>query len=279
MANDTATAPTNGDVVNGWTFRNGRWWNPSMSMSQPADSFDPSTTPAPGSGGGATLPPPVVTPPTPGAEWSVYNPAPGTDPTWDAFLATFTAQTARRNAEADQARGRISFAYDDALASLTAAEPTRRKTLESSLLARGVGRSGEAQRRRTDLEGDLYRQRADADRARLEGLATIDSGLETALTDLAAQREQEIAASRLRLLKDGEQVPGVDTPDSGSQDPYTPPKKKSSGGGRKSGGSPPPPPNRPPSGGPPPVPPGTRPPSRPSGSKKPPSKGGGVFYS
>lgn len=212
----------------------------------------------------------------PGATWSAYNPAPGTDPEWDAYMATFTAQATQRNAEAAAARARLATEYESGIAMLDARAPGQRRDLEAGLLSRGIGRSGEAMRRAASLEADLYQQRADADRARLEGYNAIETGLTGSLTDLAAAREGQIAASRLRLLNQGRTVPGSETPGAGSSAGYKPPKKKktSTGGGGTATQPPPssPPPN-------PYTPPGPGAPPPTYGKPKKPSTGGGVYYS
>lgn len=162
----------------------------------------------------------------PGATWSAYNPAPGTDPEWDAYMATFTAQVAQRNAEARAARQRLATEYEAGIASIDARTPGQRRELEAGLLAKGIGRSGEAMRRAASLEAAVYQQKADADRARLEGYNAIETGLTGSLTDLAADREAQIAASRLRLLDDNREVPETTTPGAGTSSGYKPPKKK-----------------------------------------------------
>lgn len=168
-------------------------------------------------------------PPLPGGTWSAYNPAPGTDPVWDAYVAEFTARVANRNAAAELRRRRTQADADATIAAIDFAAPDQRKSLEGSLLARGVGRSGEALRRRADLESDLLGARSAADKSRVDTLEAIDMDLATELTDLAADRERQIAESRLRLLADKETVPDVSTPGSTRPAPTS--------GGGKSGGS------------------------------------------
>lgn len=234
----------------------------------------PNPTPQP-----PATPPPATPPQVPiGGAWTVYNPTPGSDPDWDAYMATFTAQVAQRNAEAAMARNRLQTEYDAGVAQLDYQAPGARKDLEASMLSRGVGRSGEAVRRAGELESDIYSQRAAADRARLEGYQTIDQGLTGNLTDLAAQREAAIADSRLRLLTDGKKVGAAETPGVGTSDPYRPSTKKkvARGGG---------------SAAPPPAPPAGQPSTRPTppdpnapptyGKPKPrnTSGGGGNYYS
>jgi hypothetical protein len=167
----------------------------------------------------------------PGGSWSVYNPPPGTDPVWDAYLAEFTARVANRNAAAELRKRRVQADADAVLASIDFNAPDQRRDLEGSLLARGVGRSGEALRRRADLEADLLAARASADKQRVDALEGIDFDLVAEMVELAAERERQIAESRLRLLNDpDEKAPDVQTPGS-TRPPSTP------GGGSKSSGT------------------------------------------
>lgn len=166
------------------------------------------TTPAP-----APTPPPVVPPapaPTdPNGTFTAYNPKPGTDPEWDAFMANYINQIAQANADATRSRSRLQNEYDTGIAGLQLAQPGKRKGLEDSLLGRGVGRSGYALTQRAGVESDYLDARNAADRARLEGLAGVDSTLSRGLFDLSADRENQIAQSRLRL---GSKAPTPDTP-------------------------------------------------------------------
>lgn len=173
----------------------------------------------------------------PGATWTAYNPAPGTDPVYDAYMATFAAQVATRNAETEMGRSRLQSEYDAGLAKLGDMQVGDRRNLESSLLARGVGRSGEAMRRAGELETDYATRRTDASRALAEGYASLDQGLAGYLAELAAQREGAIAESRMRLLGQDKAVPGSDTPGAGTSPGYKPVKPKATKGTAYSSGS------------------------------------------
>lgn len=167
---------------------------------------------------------------TPTPTWTAYSPAPGTDAVWDALLASFVAREARAKADVERQRSTLDTEYQAGIASLDYAAPGQRQDLEASLLSRGVGRSGEALRRRADLEAQMLGQRTDAERAYASGQDALESSYQNAITDLALEREKAIADSRLRLLADGKEVPGVTVPGAGGgagtvSDPY---KKKSS---------------------------------------------------
>ena len=80
---------------------------------------------------GWNQPPPSTTPPAPPApngQWSVYNPSPGLDPEWDAFIAAYNYRIANMNAQAEQARRKLQGDYDYALAELDAGASSGRRT-------------------------------------------------------------------------------------------------------------------------------------------------------
>jgi hypothetical protein len=158
---------------------------------------------------------------------------------YDAYMATFAAQVSGRNAETEMNRTRLQSEYDAGLVKLGDSQVGDRRNLETSLLARGVGRSGEAIRRHGDLETDYATRRTDAARALADGYASLDQGLAGYLAELAAQREGAIAESRLRLLGQGKAVPGSDTPGAGASPGYKPvkPKKAKSTGSKVPAGA------------------------------------------
>lgn len=160
--------------------------------------------------------------PTVPGGYTTYNPKPGEDPEWDAYVATYTNKLRKAQADADFAKSRLKSEYDLALGNLDAAAPQQRDNLESSLLSRGVGRSGEALRRHSDLESGFVQQKDTATRALLEGQATTDQQMQGAEADLAAEREGQIGLSRDRLAKRG--LTGADTKP--TTPGYTPPPKK-----------------------------------------------------
>lgn len=174
----------------------------------------------------------------PGATWSAYDPPAGTDPTWDAFVAAYTAKAATANADAERQRTALDTEYNAGVASLDFQAPGQRRDLEASLLQRGVGRSSQAIRRRGELEGEFLSRRNAADTARQEGKDSIDSALLRELTGYAAEREAQIAASRLRLLEKDKAVPSVDVPGGatlpGTGGSTTSPGGSSGGGGQRS---------------------------------------------
>lgn len=147
--------------------------------------------------------------------WTAYSPQPGTDPVWDALLASFIAREARAKADVERQRSTLDTEYQAGVASLDAAAPGQRQDLESTLLSRGVGRSGEALRRRADLEAQMLGQRTDAERAYASGQDALESSYQTAISDLALEREKAIADSRLRLLGQDKKVDDVTVPGAG----------------------------------------------------------------
>lgn len=161
-----------------------------------------------------------------GGQWTVYNPAPGTDPVWDAYLATYTAKAKMADIDAQRQRDLLAQSHTAARATLDEQTPGRRRDLEGSLLAAGVGRSSRAMRNRSDLESDIVRSYQSADDSYRAGSESIDSTYARLIAEMAAEREGAIAESRLRLLGDGKSVPGSDTPGGTTSPGYTKPKAK-----------------------------------------------------
>lgn len=168
----------------------------------------------------------TTTPPPPTGDLSgsftAYNPPPGTDPEWDAYVAGYTAKVANANADAARGRAMLQNTYDAGLATLQQQLPLQEQSVEAGLLARGIGRSGEAARRRATVQQNYLSQLNEADRNRVEGMSNLDATLASNITNLAADREAQIAQSRLRIAAAHGQVPGVTTP--GYTPPVLPPK-------------------------------------------------------
>lgn len=160
---------------------------------------------------------PTYTPPEGG--YTAYRPKQGLDPIFDAWKAIYAARLANAAGDATFETTQLQDEYTRGIAELDNEIPGARRNLEASLLTRGIGRGGEALRRRAEQEAGFTSRRTGAERARLEGIAALEQRLARQYDDYAAQNEVEIGQSRERLRQRGVEVPDAETPG------YTPPPK------------------------------------------------------
>lgn len=129
-----------------------------------------------------------------------YPYAVGKDPTYDAWKAK--ADNQRQNAwyDAAAAQDKATNAYNDALKMLDQQGTNGRRNLDTSLLSRGIFSSGEAMRRRAELEANLLdaRSKIDAKKAQQFGQISTDLQREIDSLDLEQEAQTQAALARLR---------------------------------------------------------------------------------
>lgn len=124
-----------------------------------------------------------------------YPYAAGKNPAYDAWKAQ--ADFKRSNAWADAALGQQQAQenYDAALARLEQQGQAGAKSIDNSMLARGVFRSGETNRRQAELQGEILRGRAAADTTKANTFGRISNDLQRALTALDLEQEQRVQSA------------------------------------------------------------------------------------
>jgi hypothetical protein len=126
---------------------------------------------------------------------------PGKDPMFDAWLASYDYGRKSANDDATLRRSRAQQEYGTTLGSIADQQERSGRNLQTGLLSRGVFRSGEANRRRADLEATGLKARSAADTAYTNTQGQITDDYTRSLATLDLQREQQIAASRGRVAE------------------------------------------------------------------------------
>lgn len=123
----------------------------------------------------------------------------GKDTTYDAWKAKADYQ--RQNAwyDAAAAQQKATAAYDDALRVLDQRGTTGRRNLDTSLLSRGIFASGEAMRRRAELEASILDAQSRAADSKAQRFGQISTDLQRAITSLDLDQEAQIQAALARL--------------------------------------------------------------------------------
>lgn len=120
----------------------------------------------------------------------------GANPQFDAFKAKYDYNVTNLNADADQRRKKADEDYQAALSSLNTQGVYGRRNLDTNLISRGVFHSGEANRKRAELEGTLLQGRSSADLSRANALGSVSADLQRAMNGLSIDWEQAIAGLR-----------------------------------------------------------------------------------
>jgi hypothetical protein len=129
---------------------------------------------------------------------SPYQPAPGSDPLWDAYLAQYGQGTEAATRTAGQRKTSALSARDQALRDIEANAQSGRDQIMAAMLARGMYGSGETTERMSDYEAQLARQRSGAESGYSEQVGGIDAWLANELGRLMAERESQAATSQQR---------------------------------------------------------------------------------
>jgi hypothetical protein len=121
-----------------------------------------------------------------------YPYAAGKNPAYDAWNAQ--AQFKRNQAWADAALGQQQATenYNAALDRLSQQGAAGARSIDNSMLSRGVFRSGETNRRQAELQGEVLRGRAAADTTKANTFGRISNDLQRALTMLDLEQEQRV---------------------------------------------------------------------------------------
>ena len=127
-----------------------------------------------------------------------YPYAAGKDAEFDAFRAKNDYSRYNAQADADMRRRKAQEDYTAALASLDQQGTYGRRNLDTSLLSRGIFKSGESNRRRGELESTLLQGRAAADTSNANTLGQVSSDLQRAMTGLDLDWEQALSAALAR---------------------------------------------------------------------------------
>lgn len=120
----------------------------------------------------------------------------GKNPQFDAFKAKFDYSKSNLEADAAQRRTKAQEDYQAALASLDERGTYSRRNLDTSLISRGVFHSGEANRKRAELESSLLGGRSAADLAYQNALGSVSADLQRAMNGLNIDWEQAIAGTK-----------------------------------------------------------------------------------
>lgn len=134
---------------------------------------------------------------------TTYPYAAGKDPTYDAWKAQADYQRAIAQQDADFARTQALDAYNKALADLTDQGIRGSKSINTSMLGRGVYRSGETNRRQAELAGEVLKGKEGAGVTYQGALGKVDSDLARALTSLDLEAEQQVQAAMARAAGGG----------------------------------------------------------------------------
>lgn len=134
---------------------------------------------------------------------TTYPYAAGKDPTYDAWKAQADYQRAIAQQDADFARTAALDSYNKALADLTDQGIRGSKSINTSMLGRGVYRSGETNRRQAELAGEVLKGKEGAGVTYQGALGKVDSDLARALTSLDLEAEQQVQAAMARAAGGG----------------------------------------------------------------------------
>ncbi len=130
---------------------------------------------------------------------TAYQPAAGTDPVWDAFVAQMQARESALANDRAYVQRQIEAGTNRGLEDLGRNAEKGRQNIGIGLRSRGITRSSVAADKLAGFEGDIaYQQQAirrAADEQRLAG----DRSYSTAIADLYAQREGEVGNSQMRI--------------------------------------------------------------------------------
>lgn len=132
-----------------------------------------------------------------------YPYAVGKDPTFDAFRAKYDFTKANNQADADQRRAKAEEDYQAALASLNQQGTYGRRNLDTSMLQRGIFKSGETNRRRGELESTLLQGRSAADTSRVNTLSQTSADLQRAMTSLDLDWQSAVSEALRRMKGSG----------------------------------------------------------------------------
>lgn len=134
---------------------------------------------------------------------TTYPYAAGKDPTYDAWKAQADYQRAMAQQDADFARQQALDSYNTALASLSEQGQRGGRSINTSMLGRGVYRSGETNRRQAELQAEVLKGQANANNSYQGALGKVDSDLQRALTSLDLEAEQQAQAAMSRAAGGG----------------------------------------------------------------------------
>lgn len=118
-------------------------------------------------------------------------PDPNTDPRYAGVYTALEAQrsAAQRQRDLDVANAQTAAAYESAL--LQRSRPQAERTLNQGLLARGVFRGGEAQRRQGELAGDFMLREQGIQQNAVNRQNAADASLRTTFGNIDAQLATE----------------------------------------------------------------------------------------
>lgn len=129
---------------------------------------------------------------------SVYPYQPGTDPTYDAWLAQYMNSKNTAGEDAEQRRRDAQHQYDDQVAAIGQQAGTDRQTLQANMLQRGVFNSGETGVRQAQLEAGVLQQNTAAQTGFTTTGDGITSDLQKAIADLDRQNLDQVDSAITR---------------------------------------------------------------------------------
>lgn len=134
---------------------------------------------------------------TPGSDW--YD-TPENDPEYVAWLEQYEYNKGKTNSDSDLRLGTAKADYEEALAELDRQGTSGARNIDVNMLQRGVLNSGETGMRRDELGAAIKLGRGKADTTLASVNGDIESDRLDALTQLDFDRENQIVASRARIL-------------------------------------------------------------------------------
>lgn len=126
---------------------------------------------------------------------TAYPYATGKDPTYDAWKAQSDYQRAIAQQDADFARKQADENYQLALSQLDGQAARGARSINTSMLGRGVYRSGETSRRQAELGAEVLKGKEAAGVTRETAMGKVSTDLQRAMTSLDLQNEQQVQAA------------------------------------------------------------------------------------
>lgn len=129
---------------------------------------------------------------------TAYPYATGKDPTYDAWKAQADYRRVGAQTDAEFARKQAEQNYQLALSQLAEQGTRGARNIDTSMLGRGVYRSGETNRRQAELSAEVLKGRENAGVTYQSAVGKVDSDLQRALTALDLEAEQQVQAAMSR---------------------------------------------------------------------------------
>lgn len=147
--------------------------------------------------GGAPASAPASPTIDPNMSW-VHPAYQGTDPAYQAWLAGAELQGTDAISQARLRRAQLADEQQAAMFRLDNQAINGRRTVQNNMLARGMLRSGETDRRKMEYDAQIEQGRANANTAYQDQLGNVDQTQRSAMANLGTQAATQVSQAMLR---------------------------------------------------------------------------------